>query len=166
MNFPDHAYYTSPMGILEILGTSKGISSVQFVETIGSSEIPESLKKCFEQLDEYFQGSRKVFSLQLDMQGTEFQKRVWKELLNIPFGKTISYFDVAKNIGDSKASRAIGNANGLNKILIIIPCHRVIGKNGALSGYAAGVHNKQWLMEFENQVNSVSIKLGNIQKPG
>ena len=101
------------------------------------------------QLSEYFEGKRTSFDLPFGLEGTDFQKRVWAELLNIPFGKTRSYMEQAKALGDVKAIRAVASANGQNKIAIIIPCHRVIGSDGSLTGFAGGLHRKKWLLEFE-----------------
>lgn len=101
------------------------------------------------QLDEYFAGERHTFDLPLGAVGTPFQQRVWQELVRIPFGSTISYAELAERIGQPQASRAVGNANGRNPISIIVPCHRVIGSSGKLTGYAGGLHNKQWLLDWE-----------------
>ena len=118
------------------------------------------LKECIEQLNEYFAGKRKVFDLPLNPQGTDFQKRVWAELQKIPYGKTVSYLDIARNIGDVNSTRAVGNANGKNKLNILIPCHRVIGINGKLTGYGGGLWRKQWLLELEME-NSHEGLFGN-----
>ncbi|MDC7126561.1 MAG: methylated-DNA--[protein]-cysteine S-methyltransferase, partial [Spirochaetales bacterium] len=101
------------------------------------------------QIIEYFEGTRKVFNLKLSPEGTDFQKKVWKALLDIPYGETRSYQDIAKNIGNPKACRAIGNANNKNPIPLIIPCHRVIGKNGNLVGYGAGIDLKKTFLDIE-----------------
>ena len=102
-----------------------------------------------QQLDAYFNGTRKEFDLQLDPEGTDFQKRVWKELLNVPFGKTRTYLEQSKKLGDIKAIRAVASANGKNPIAIIIPCHRILGSDGSLTGYASGLWRKKWLLEHE-----------------
>ena len=150
------------MGNLRILATEAGISAVGFYE----EEIPAKdesrqdglfLADCVRQLDEYFQGNRKVFSVPFDLQGTDFQKKVWTELLNIPFGKTISYIELARRLGDEKVIRAAGSANGKNPVAILIPCHRVIGSNGELVGYAGGLQRKQWLLEFESGARQTSL---------
>jgi methylated-DNA-[protein]-cysteine S-methyltransferase len=101
------------------------------------------------QLDEYFEGKRKKFDLLLEPMGTDFQKKVWKHLVKVPFGKTASYLDVAMALGEMKATRAVGSANGRNPIVIIIPCHRVIGSNGSLTGYGGGMWRKEWLLKHE-----------------
>jgi len=154
-------YYKSEIGIIEIAGTEDGILSVNFVEekSMGRSEIPSHLKECVEQLDEYFRGKRKEFSVKIEVQGTDFQKKVWTELMKIPFGQTASYKDVADAIGNAKAVRAVGNANGKNKIGIIIPCHRVIGNDGKLVGYGSGIWRKEWLLNHEKNVTSFTLKL-------
>lgn len=143
-------YYYSPLGIIELSASEKAISSLYFVDK-ASDEISENkiLDKCKKQLDEYFNHKRKDFSLSLDFRGTDFQKKVWNELLKIPFGKTISYLQLAKRLGDEKSIRAVGSANGKNPISIIVPCHRIIGSNGNLVGYGGGLEKKKWLLEFE-----------------
>jgi methylated-DNA-[protein]-cysteine S-methyltransferase len=110
------------------------------------------LINCIEQLIQYFNGERRQFDLPLHQPGTPFQQEVWNHLLTIPFGKTISYLDLAKMTGDSKATRAVANANGKNNIAIIIPCHRVIGSNRELTGYAGGLWRKKWLLEHEAKI--------------
>lgn len=144
----------SPVGPIQIEGTENYISKVNFVaETKDDSpELPVVIKECKTQLEEYFAGGRKVFSVKLSQQGTAFQQRVWDELMNIPFGKTISYLQLAKNLGDAKCIRAAGTANGHNNIAIIVPCHRVIGSNGTLVGYAGGLDKKKWLLDFEASI--------------
>lgn len=109
------------------------------------------IDEAFKQLDEYFKGSRKVFNLKIKFKGTEFQKRVWDELYKIPYGETRSYQDIAILIGNYKASRAVGMANNKNPIPIIVPCHRVLGKNGSLVGYAMGLEMKQMLLDLEQK---------------
>ncbi len=148
----DRTHLKTPLGILEICGTSAGIRSVSFTE-LSEAEIedtPESLQECRKQLFDYFQGTLKEFSLQLDPQGTPFQKRVWTRLQDIDYGETSTYAEQTKTLGDPKAIRAVAGANGRNPIAIIIPCHRVIGSNGKLTGYAGGLWRKKWLLEHEN----------------
>ncbi|MCY6485015.1 methylated-DNA--[protein]-cysteine S-methyltransferase [Clostridium aestuarii] len=146
------AYYKSPIGVIEIKGTEKGILSVICSEKIESfGDVPLPLKEAYAQLDEYFKGKRKEFSLNLLMEGTEFQKKVWNELAKISYAKTVSYKYIAEAIGDGKACRAVGSANGKNKFWIILPCHRVIGSNGKLTGYAGGIWRKEWLLNHEKQ---------------
>jgi len=148
------AYYKSKIGPIEIGGTEDGILSLDFVkgEFRNNSEIPPCLKECIEQLDEYFRGKRKEFSVNLLPEGTDFQKKVWNELRKIPFGETVSYKDIAISIGNKKATRAVGGAIGKNKIGIIIPCHRVIGSDGSLTGYGGGIWRKKWLLKHERDV--------------
>ncbi len=146
------SYYKSEIGLLEIVGVEEGIKSVSFVddEAAGNFEIQPCLKECVVQLDQYFKGQRQEFSLKLAPSGSDFQKKVWQQLTKIPYGKTVSYLDIAKSIGQKKAVRAVGNANGRNKIVIIIPCHRVIGSRGQLTGYGGGLWRKEWLLKHEN----------------
>jgi len=150
--------YRSPIGMLEIIGSERGIVAIHFVEDAQPSlEIPADLMECVRQLDEYFAGARQEFSLTLDLRGTEFQKRVWRELLKIPFGKTVSYLDVAIALGDRKTIRALGRANGQNPIVIVVPCHRVIGSDGSLTGYGGGLWRKEWLLNFEGSRLQTSL---------
>lgn len=142
----------SPLGFTKITGDANGIASISVLnseETI-TSIIPEVLEDCVYQLNEYFNGTRENFDLNLNPQGTDFQKTVWNALLTIPFGKTTTYLALSKQLGDPKAIRAVANANGKNPIWIIIPCHRVIGSDGSLTGYAGGLHRKKWLLEHES----------------
>ena len=111
------------------------------------------IKKVYKELDEYFKGNRKTFDIHLKIEGTEFQKKVWMALLEIPYGETRSYLDIAKKIGNPKASRAVGMANHNNKIMIVIPCHRVIGSNKKLVGYAGGLDVKEKLLKLEKYIN-------------
>jgi methylated-DNA-[protein]-cysteine S-methyltransferase len=148
----EKTYFLAPIGLLEISGTEKGIASISFVANVETViENPPCLRECVSQLNDYFNGKRKSFNLLLDVDGTEFQKKVWNELMNIPFGKTVSYNDIAKKLGDKEAVRAVGHANGKNPVAIIIPCHRVIGSDGKLVGYAGGLWRKKWLLNFENK---------------
>ena len=154
MNNKYMGYYKSPIGILEIVCDKESVLSCNFVdkeEEIGQVNL--ILESAITQLDEYFKGERKEFDLKVALYGTEFQKNVWNGLLNIPYGTTVSYKDIAVSINNEKAVRAVGNANNKNKISIIVPCHRVIGKNGALTGYAGGLDKKQWLLDHENRTN-------------
>ena len=152
-------YYKTPIGTAKIIGDKNGIQSISVlddgIET--SNNIPECLQECVTQLEEYFKGERKEFNLKLNPQGTDFQQNVWKELLNIPFGKSRTYLQQTKQIGDVKAIRAVASANGKNPIWIIIPCHRVIGSDGSLTGYAGGVWRKKWLLEHESGYKQQSL---------
>jgi len=145
-------YYESPIGLIEITASEEGITSLRFTNCKKRNQRQSKyLDDCVKQLDEYFNRKRKTFSLKINLIGTEFQKKVWNELLIIPFGKTVSYKDVAVGIGNHKTVRAVGNANNKNNISIIIPCHRVIGSNGKLVGYGGGLWRKKWLIDFENE---------------
>lgn len=148
----DRTHLKTPLGIIEICGTAHGIRSVSFTEMseIEIENTPETLEACKKQLDSYFQGSLREFSLLLDPEGTSFQKKVWAQLQNIDYGRTTSYSEQAKELGDLKAIRAVAGANAKNPVAIIIPCHRVIGSDGNLTGYAGGLWRKKWLLEHEN----------------
>ncbi len=149
----DQYSINTPIGSLSIYGDDIGISEVVFQESkIASEKIPNNLKEAVIQLAEYFEGKRNQFNLQLNPKGTDFQKKVWQQLLKIPFGKTTSYQEMANKLGDPKVIRAAASANGKNPIAIIIPCHRVIGSDGSLTGYAGGLHRKKWLLEHESPV--------------
>lgn len=144
------AFIETPLGITKIVGDENGISTISILsEGLVSKKIPKQLQECVSQLQEYFEGKRNHFNFKLNPQGTEFQQKVWHELLNIPYGKTISYLELSKKIGDVKAIRAVASANGRNPIWIVIPCHRVIGTDGSLTGYAGGLWRKKWLLEHE-----------------
>lgn len=145
------ALLPTPLGIAKITGDENGITEISISEEgIVSEEIPTVLQEAVSQLQEYFDGKRTCFDFKMNPKGTEFQQRVWQELLNIPFGKTISYLELSKKLGDVKAIRAVASANGKNPLWIVIPCHRVIGSDGSLTGYAGGIWRKQWLLEHEN----------------
>ncbi|HNU86838.1 MAG TPA: methylated-DNA--[protein]-cysteine S-methyltransferase [Ferruginibacter sp.] len=156
-------YYNSPIGALEIRSTGSAISDVLFVNSWKGAKVNEEelsfvkpksaiIKTCIKQLDEYFAGKRTEFNFHISQVGTEFQQQVWAELCNIPYGRTISYLELSKRIGNVKAIRAVGTANGNNSICIIVPCHRVIGSNGELVGYGGDLWRKKWLLEHENKV--------------
>lgn len=152
-------YYKTPIGTAKIVGDENGIQSISVVDDDieTSQEIPNSLQECVLQLKQYFEGKRTTFDLRLNPQGTEFQKKVWQELLNIPFSKTRTYLEQTKALGDVKAIRAVASANGKNPIWIVIPCHRVIGSDGSLTGYAGGIWRKKWLLEHENPVKQQTL---------
>lgn len=143
-------YVNSPLGVTKISGDENGISeiSVGYDDSI-TNEIPTEFQLVVKELEEYFSDNRKEFTFKLNPTGTDFQKRVWQELLKIPFGKTTSYLDLSKKLGDVKAIRAVASANGKNPLWIVVPCHRVIGSDGSLTGYAGGLWRKQWLLEHE-----------------
>ncbi|AXI10981.1 methylated-DNA--[protein]-cysteine S-methyltransferase [Oceanobacillus sp. 143] len=146
--------YQSPVGIIEIIGNQEAIHSILFsekdkLENFLHADTPQVLEECYNQLEEYFHGKRRDFSFSYEVEGTDFQKNVWKALTDIPYAETGSYKDIAVSIGNEKAIRAVGSANGKNKLSIIIPCHRIIGSNGKLTGYAGGLWRKEWLLEHE-----------------
>lgn len=145
------AYYHSPIGWMEIRASKKGIVRISFVQEKGEySNRSPLLKKCKTQLEEYFDRKRKSFNLPVDLDdGTDFQVIVWKELKKIPFGTTITYLDLSKRLGDPHSERAVGNAVGKNPVNIVLPCHRVIGSDGKLTGYRGGLKRKKWLLDFE-----------------
>lgn len=145
-------YYYSPVGLVEIQADKDKIVSLHFKEEKRYQEAANSvLLTAKMQLDEYFKGGRKVFELPMEIEGTDFQKNVWQQLLEIPYGNTFSYKEVAEAIGNDKAYRAVGNANNKNRIPIIIPCHRVTASNGNLGGYSSGVWRKKWLLQHEKE---------------
>ncbi|NRD22090.1 methylated-DNA--[protein]-cysteine S-methyltransferase [Winogradskyella litoriviva] len=152
-------YIETPLGHAKIVGNENGITSVSIVDNHVelSDTIPESLLECVIQLKEYFNESRRTFDLKLNPEGTTFQKKVWNQLETIPFGKTISYLQLSKQLGDIKAIRAVANANGKNPLWILIPCHRVIGSDGSLTGYAGGLYRKQWLLNHESDYKQQSL---------
>ena len=153
-------YINSPLGITKIIGDENGIAVIS-VSDVGtnevSAEVPKVLKEAVSQLDEYFEGKRTDFDLKLNPKGTDFQQKVWKALLEIPYGKTVSYMDQTKKLGDIKAIRAVASANGKNPVWIVVPCHRVIGTNGSLTGYAGEIWRKKWLLEHENPSKQQSL---------
>lgn len=150
---------SSPIGIIKIVGDREGITAISFIDGDVSTNdtTPEVLVDAVYQLEEYFLKQRSTFDLLLNPQGTDFQKKVWNALSKIPFGKTVSYMDMAKELGDPKVIRAAASANGKNPISIVIPCHRVIGSDGSLTGYAGGLHRKKWLLAHESPVTQTSL---------
>lgn len=142
----------SPVGRLVIRGTAEYISAVMFMdEQAGNddTDVPPLLHTCAQQLQEYFDKKRRVFDFPMQQPGTAFQQAVWQQLTTIPFGETITYLALAKRVGNVKSIRAVGTTNGRNNLAIVVPCHRVIGSGGALTGYAGGLWRKQWLLEHE-----------------
>lgn len=146
-------YVPSPIGCLRITASDAGIQAIEFCENPGPEprEIAPCLHLASRQLEEYFQGRRWEFDLPLDLQGTAFQKKVWAALCGIPCGRTASYGDIARAIGRPGSGRAVGGANHRNPVAIVIPCHRVIGSDGGLTGYGGGLWRKQWLLEHERK---------------
>ncbi|CAZ95905.1 methylated-DNA--[protein]-cysteine S-methyltransferase [Zobellia galactanivorans] len=153
------AFIRTPLGIAKLEGDANGLASIIVLNTEEnvSSVIPKNLEAAVSQLQEYFAGERNNFDLALNPTGTDFQKRVWKALSKIPYGKTVSYLELSKTLGDVKAIRAVASANGKNPLWIIVPCHRVIGTDGSLTGYAGGLHRKKWLLDHENPVKQQSL---------
>jgi methylated-DNA-[protein]-cysteine S-methyltransferase len=143
-------YLSTPIGELKIIANTSGLLSVKFVEKIADDiNRNEHTRACVTQLGQYFKGKRREFDLSLANIGTDFQTAVWQQLVAVPFGKTASYQAIANNISNPKAVRAVGAANGKNPIFVIVPCHRVIGANGSLTGYAGGIDRKLWLLQHE-----------------
>ena len=158
-------YYESPVGLLRINVSDAFIKGIVYLNDgaeMNNDDAEENLSEedqavfieCQAQLDEYFSGDRKIFELTINQTGTAFQQTVWNELLNIPFGKTISYLQLSRRIGNVKSIRAAGTANGRNNLSIVVPCHRVIGADGSLTGYVGGLWRKQWLLEHESKYAS------------
>lgn len=147
------AFYLSPIGLLEVAGTENGITFIEFSERRAVPPGPPDpcLKECLRQLEEYFSGTRRTFSLRLDLGGTPFQKKVWGELLKVPFGRTVTYRDIAAALGNPRATRAVGGANHRNPVSIVVPCHRVVGADGSLTGYGGGLWRKEWLLAHEKK---------------
>ena len=147
-------YYKSPIGLAEVVGAADGIVSVRFVddEDVAPGASSPDVDACIDQLDGYFAGRRESFSLRLRPRGTPFQRRVWAELAAIPFGRRATYRDIAAALGKEKGVRAVGHANGRNCINIIVPCHRVVGSDGKLRGYADDLWRKEWLLRHEKSL--------------
>ncbi|WP_286761779.1 methylated-DNA--[protein]-cysteine S-methyltransferase [Salegentibacter sp. UBA1130] len=152
-------FLKTPLGTAKIRGDEAGISAIQILdeEIPSSKEIPDFLQSAAEQLNKYFKGNLEEFNLRLNPKGTDFQQKVWKALSEIPFGKTCSYLELSRKLGDEKAIRAVASANGKNPLWVVIPCHRVIGSNGSLTGYAGGLHRKQWLLNHKNNTSQISM---------
>lgn len=150
------SYYKNEKITIKIKSTQYSITEITFVK--GKDDIEDEttenslIRQCKKQLDDYFKGKLKKFNIKYEYSGTPFQEKVWKELLNIEYGTTISYKELAQRIGSPKSVRAVANAVGKNKIGVIIPCHRIIGTNGTLTGYAGGIENKRYLLEIENSI--------------
>lgn len=144
------AYYASPVGDLLIESKDNKIIKVNFLKASKEDQqLTPVIEQCISELDEYFFEGRKFFTVELQFTGSDFQNRVWNELLTIPYGRTLSYMELAIRLGDINTIRAVGLANGQNPIAIIVPCHRVIGKNGDLVGYGGGLDKKEWLLQHE-----------------
>jgi len=156
-------YLRSPIGQLKITADEKSVNSILFVfpdTKMDPENSNEVLEICKQQINEYFSGERKEFDVNISQDGTEFQQQVWDELIKIPHGKTVSYNYIAEKVGGRNMMRAVGSANGKNLISIIVPCHRVIGSDGKLTGYAGGMWRKEWLLKHEDKYSSEERQLG------
>jgi methylated-DNA-[protein]-cysteine S-methyltransferase len=151
----------SPIGVIEILGNDDVVQSILFVDREDAFEnqddVPAVLLDCRDQLLEYFNGKRQTFTFPFEYSGTPFQQSVWNSLVCIPYAETASYRDVAITLQKEKAVRAVGNANGKNKLSIVVPCHRIIGSSGSLTGYAGGLWRKEWLLRHEKKVKETRL---------
>ncbi len=149
-------FTSSPIGTLEIISDGEAINAVNFVEKNDWEEnniVPNLVQYCIAELQAYFKGELQNFTFPIAQKGTDFQQKVWAELTKIPYGTTTSYMELSRRIGDVKAIRAVGTTNGKNKLGIIVPCHRVIGSDGSLTGYAGGLWRKKFLLELERKTN-------------
>lgn len=146
-NYQDH--FDTPLGKMEVLADEKSVLSILFVDKAAPRKPNKVTKMAKQQLREYYAGTRQKFDLPLNATGTAFQKSVWRTLTKVPYAKTCAYADIARRIKNPKAVRAVGSANGKNPMTIVVPCHRIIGSNGTLTGYASGVDRKAWLLEHE-----------------
>ncbi|MDB5277068.1 MAG: methylated-DNA--protein-cysteine methyltransferase [Ferruginibacter sp.] len=153
------AYYDSPVGTILIEAMDDAITALLFkdekkIQPFANSNTSndELIHKCILQLNEYFEGTRRQFDLPFQQNGTSFQQKIWLALTQIPYGQTISYMELSKRTGDVKAIRAVGTTNGKNQLSIVVPCHRVIGSNGTLTGYGGGLWRKRWLLEHEAKI--------------
>ena len=151
-------YIKTPLGIATVIGDEQGVSVISVSdEGEVSTIIPKILSDAVSQLNEYFEGKRNGFTFTLNPKGTDFQKKVWKELLEIPYGETRTYMEQSKILGNIKAIRAVASANGKNPLWIVVPCQRVIGTSGSLTGYAGGLWRKKWLLEHESPTTQQSL---------
>jgi methylated-DNA-[protein]-cysteine S-methyltransferase len=146
--------FESPLGFVRVTGDAQGVSAISCKdvlvdENVMEGTLPEPVRLAVGQLREYFAGQRQTFDFPVNPAGTAFQQTVWKALLTVPFGTTLSYLTLSRQIGDEKAIRAVAAANGRNPLWIVVPCHRIIGSDGSLTGYAGGLWRKQWLLEHE-----------------
>ena len=157
--------YTSPIGRIKIVADTDCIQAITFIDDSVSTsnnegiDSPAVIHQCIDELIDYFNGSRTQFTVPIHQSGTDFQQKVWKELYEVPYAKTMSYAELAKKLGDTKVIRAAASANGKNKIAIIVPCHRVIGTDGSLTGYAGNLWRKKWLLEHEQNTKQTHFKL-------
>ncbi len=149
----------TPLGNALLTSSKKGLQSIKFVEEqLDENQcIPLEMREVIEQINAYFEGNLKAFRIKFDFQGTDFQKKVWNELVEIPYGKTLSYLELSNKLGNPLAIRAVANANAKNKLMIFVPCHRIIGSDGSLTGYAGGLWRKKWLLEHENVIGKQQL---------
>ncbi|WP_417884679.1 methylated-DNA--[protein]-cysteine S-methyltransferase [Zunongwangia sp.] len=154
-------YLKTPIATAQLTGSKNGVSEIKIIDNQSSFkddiDIPKCLLQARLQLSEYFKKERTKFSFPINPEGTEFQQKVWKELLHIDYGKTCSYLELSKKLGNPKAIRAVASANGKNPLWIVIPCHRVIGSDGSLTGYSGGLSRKKWLLELESPSQQQSL---------
>ncbi|RNC85627.1 MAG: methylated-DNA--[protein]-cysteine S-methyltransferase [Balneola sp.] len=143
------SYLNTPIGYLRILSNGEGITEIKFQDTDGPEDPDIHTESARTQLREYFEGNRNQFNLTIDLRGTKFEEEVWNELKIIPHGSTTTYGTIAQKLGDRNFAQAVGHANGKNPIAVVIPCHRVIGSDNKLVGYAGGLHRKEWLLKHE-----------------
>lgn len=161
------SYMDTPVGLVKVIADEESVVSVTYPDKRSDDEDPnEVTRTCVNQLYEYFQGSRKVFDVPVRAKGSEFQVRVWEELMAVPFGTCTTYVELARKLGDTKYTRAVGLANSRNRINILIPCHRVISRDGRLTGYAGGLWRKQWLLKHESMVAGLTRQLDLFDVPG
>ena len=156
------SYLKSPIGEIKITADENSVNSILFVfddTEMEEENINDVLTQCKMELSEYFSGKRKEFEVPISQAGTSFQQRVWNDLVKIPYGKTVSYNFIAESLGDKKSIRAVGASNGKNQISIIVPCHRVIGSDGSLTGYAGGLWRKKWLLNHEKEFSGGEIQI-------
>ena len=156
--------FNSPLGAVYVSGESTGVTAISCLGTpqlnglpADQAQVPLPVQQAVIQLQEYFAGQRQTFDFVLNPPGTDFQKRVWQALLDVPFGQTRSYLALSRQLGDEKAIRAVAAANGKNPLWIVVPCHRIIGTNGDLVGYAGGLWRKKWLLELEQNNRQLSL---------
>lgn len=156
----EEAVLQTPIGNAHIFGDDTGVCKISITDkdlSVTKRIISEPVRICFQELGAYFRGELHKFTFPLRFEGTDFQKRVWRALLEIPYGKTLSYLELARQLGDEKAVRAVAAANGKNPLWIVVPCHRVIGSDGSLTGYAGGLWRKKWLLEHEGAIKQMSL---------
>lgn len=154
------AGFDSPLGWVTVWGDDRGIARITCTEApadVISGVLPAPVRAGVDQLQAYFAGNLTAFDLVLNPAGTDFQQRVWKALLDVPFGQTRSYLSLSRTLGDEKAIRAVAAANGKNPLWIVVPCHRIIGSDGSLTGYAGGLWRKQWLLNHEQKSGQLSL---------